>query len=228
MQETLTTPTPHFHVRVGTFPGNSVAFVREGVVHGAEGAAITIDNGASRDRIYRSGAMVSDDTLLHGRVEARIKAARGSGLVTGFFLYRTSPRQEIDIEITGNDPGRMLVNVYFNPGDEGAAFDFGYRGSPCRVDLGFDASLNFHTYLIEWHPDRISWYVDGALVHERGSWDPTPIPHLPMKLHANLWSPRSSGLAGRLEGSSIPSTAVFRDVAVLRFKDSQTGRHLSS
>jgi beta-glucanase (GH16 family) len=126
------------------------------------------------------------------------------------------PRQEIDIEVTGDDLRSMLVNVYFNPGDEGTALDFGYRGSPCRIDLGFDASLDFHTYSIEWRPDRISWFVDGTLMHERRSWDPTPIPHLPMKLHANLWSPRSEVLAGKLEDRSIPSTAVFRDVAVWR------------
>ena len=217
IQEALTTQTSRFRVSVGTFPGNMAAFATEGVVHGPEGAAVTIDEVTCGGRLYRSGALVSQGTLLHGRVEARIKAARGNGLVTGFFLHRGSPRQEIDIEVTGKDPWRMLVNVYFNPGDEGTALDFGYRGSPCRIDLGFDASLDFHTYSIEWCPDRISWFVDGVLVHERGSWDPTPIPHLPMKLHANLWSPRSEGLAGRLDGRSIPSTAVFRDIAVRRF-----------
>jgi hypothetical protein len=51
--------------------------------------------------------------------------------VTGFFLHRHDPRQEIDIELTGDDPWRMLANVYFNPGDEGAAMAYGYRGSPC-------------------------------------------------------------------------------------------------
>lgn len=220
MDEALTTPTFRFHTRVGTFPGNRAAFAKDAVVHSVEGAVITMDQVACGDRIYRSGALVSTDTLLHGRVEARIKAARGSGLVTGFFLHRDSPRQEIDIEFMGNDPHRMLVNVYFNPGDEGTALDFGYRGSPCCIDLGFDASLDFHAYSIEWRPDRISWFVDGLLVHERGSWDPTPIPHLPMKLHANLWSPRSESLAGKLKSHSIPSTATFSDVAIRRFMES--------
>ncbi|WP_115617663.1 family 16 glycosylhydrolase [Chromobacterium vaccinii] len=38
------------------------------------------------------------------------------GLVTGFFLHRDSPRQEIDVEITGDRPDRLLVNVFYNPG----------------------------------------------------------------------------------------------------------------
>lgn len=219
VQETLTTPTPQFHAHVGTFPGNKATFTIDGVVHGSGGAAITIEKASSGDRPYRSGALVSDHMLLHGRVEARIKPARGKGLVTGFFLHRGSPRQEIDIEFTGDDPCSMLVNVYFNPGDEGTSLDFGYRGSPSRIDLGFDASLDFHTYSIEWQPDRISWFVDGALVHERGSWDTTPIPHLPMKLHANLWPPRSESLAGRIGLRSIPSTAMFKDLAIYRFRE---------
>lgn len=224
MQETLTSPTPHFLTSIGTFPGNMVAFYRDGVIHCPDGAAITLDEIACRDRPYRSGALTYRDMILHGRIEARIKAARGNGLVTGFFLHRASPRQEIDIEITGNDPQSMLVNVYFNPGDDGTTLDYGYRGSPYRVHLGFDATLDFHTYSIEWYPDHILWFVDGTLIHERWSWDPTPIPHLPMMLHANLWSPRSEDFAGRLDKSSIPSTAVFRDIAVRRFKNLPSAR----
>lgn len=134
---------------------------------------------ADHQRPYRSGAFASARSFTHGRFEAEIRATRGPGLVTGFFLHRHGPRQEIDIELTGDDPCRMLANVYFNPGDEGAAMTYGYRGSPCRLELGFNASEDFHLYTVEWRPGRISWSVDNVLLHERGGWDPTPVPHLP-------------------------------------------------
>jgi hypothetical protein len=51
-------------------------------------------------------------------------------------------------------------------------------------------------------------------VHERVGWDPTPIPHLDMRLHANLWAPRSEELAGRIDESILPAIASFRNVAV--------------
>jgi len=108
----------------------------------------------------------------------------------------------------------MLVNVYFNPGDDGATIGFGYRGSPCRLDLGFDATLDFHLYAIDWRPGCVAWSVDGRIVHERVGWDPTPLPHLPMRLHANLWAPRSEELAGRIDNDALPSTATFRNVSV--------------
>jgi beta-glucanase (GH16 family) len=128
--------------------------------------------------------------------------------------HRDSRRQEIDVELAGGDPRRILVNVYFNPGDDGATMGFGYRGSPCRIDLGFDSTLDFHLYAIDWRPSCIAWSVDGRIVHERAGWDPTPLPHLPTRLHANLWAPRSEELAGRIDEDALPAMAIFRNVSV--------------
>jgi GR25 family glycosyltransferase involved in LPS biosynthesis len=210
----LTAVALKFPQRIETFPGNLAAFVQEGLAYDADGAKLTCSRAEMGARHYKSGAFASAQTFGHGRFEAEIKSARGSGLITGFFLHRDSPRQEIDIEIAGDDPHRMLVNVYFNPGDDGAAMAYGYRGSPCYVELGFDATLDFHLYTIDWHPDSISWSVDGRIVHQRVSWDPTPIPHLPMRLHANLWAPRSEELAGRIDESALPSSATFRNASI--------------
>jgi len=210
----MTTPTPLFPGLVETFPGNLASFAREGLVHDERGAHLVISKIATGNRRYRSGAFASGCCFEHGRFEAEIMAAPGSGLITGFFLHRNAPRQEIDIELTGHDPRRMLVNVYFNPGDDGAAIDFGYRGSPCRIDLGFDATLDFHLYAIDWRPGRIAWLVDGRFVHERVGWEPTPLPHLPMRLHANLWAPRSEDLAGRIGEGTLPAAATVRNISV--------------
>jgi GR25 family glycosyltransferase involved in LPS biosynthesis len=210
----MSTATPLFPGGVETFPGNMAAFDRDGVVYNPEGAQLIFSKVTTGNRSYRSGTFASVRSFQHGRFEAEIKAARGSGLVTGFFLHRDSPRQEIDIELTGDDPQCVLVNVYFNPGDDGAEIGFGYRGSPCRIDLGFDATIDFHLYAIDWRPGYISWSVDGRIIHERVGWGPTPLPHLPMRLHANLWAPRSKELAGRLDENSLPSTATFRNVSI--------------
>lgn len=203
-----------FRTLVETFPGNLASFEMEGVVHQEDGIHLTLSRGnAVGGRRYRSGAFASINAFGHGRFEAVIKAASGPGLITGFFLHRSQPRQEIDIELAGGDPTGMLVNVYFNPGDEGANMAFGYRGTPCRIELGFDATEEFHRYTIDWQPGHISWSVDGRVVHKRVGWDPTPLPHLPMRLHANLWAPRSEELAGTIDEMGLPSTAIFRRVS---------------
>lgn len=210
----LTEASPLFPAVVETFPGNLASFSRTGVELGPDATRLVLNLDDAGVRPYRSGALATVDKFEHGRFEAEIRAARGSGLVTGLFLHRDSPRQEIDIELLGADPRIMLANVYFNPGDEGAALGFGYRGSPCRINLGFDASLDFHHYAIDWRPGRILWLVDGKVVHERASWDPTPIPHLPMRLHVNLWAPRSEDLAGSIDARLLPATAGLRNLTI--------------
>lgn len=71
----------------------------------------------------------------------------------------------------------------------------------------FDATSDFHLYTIDRRPGRITWLVNGSIVHERMGWDPTPLPHLPMRLHANPWAPRSEELAGRID-DALPTTAT--------------------
>lgn len=207
--------SPDLVTLVETFPGNLSTFDKRGLVEEGGDIRLVLSSASDDIRPYRSGAFASALSFSYGRFQAEIRVARGAGLVTGFFLHRDSPRQEIDIEFTGDDPCRMLVNVFFNPGDEGSAMSFGYRGSPCRIDLGFDASLDFHTYTIDWWPDRIAWSVDGIIIHERANWDPTPVPHLPMKLHGNLWAPRSEELAGLVEKAALPASSSFRKVSIM-------------
>jgi hypothetical protein len=52
------------------------------------------------------------------------------------------------------------------------------------------------------------------VVHERVGWNPTPLPHLAMRLHANLWAPRSEALAGRIGENTLPAAATFRNISV--------------
>lgn len=211
----MSVETPSLLSLVETFPGNLAAFAQEGLIRDEEGTHLLIEKAATTGgRPYRSGAFASARSFGHGRFEAEIRAAPGSGLVTGLFLHRDAPRQEIDVELAGSDPRALLVNVYFNPGDEGTAMAFGYRGAPCRIDLGFDATEDFHRYAIDWRPGLIAWSVDGRIVHERAGWDPTPLPHLPMRLYANLWAPRSENLAGRIDEKALPARATFRNLSI--------------
>jgi beta-glucanase (GH16 family) len=178
------------------------------------GAVLSIKGESLGVRDYTAASICSQDEYLFGKFEATIQASSVPGVVTGFFLHRNSPRQEIDIEITGNRPDRLLINVFYNPGGEGAKFDYGYRGAPSYINLGFDASKARHRYAIEWNPNEIQWFVDGNLVHRRVVWDPTPIPNLPMTLHANNWITRSTHLAGRINNRNLPSSSIFGEIAI--------------
>jgi GR25 family glycosyltransferase involved in LPS biosynthesis len=202
-------------VRNDTFPGNLGLF-RPANVEYRDGGGVLLN--VRRERLgvrdFSAASISSRDRFLYGRFETTLQASKVPGVITGFFLHRNSPRQEIDVEIVGKRSDCLLVNVFYNPGTEGSRFDYGYRGAPTIIHLGFDVSASPHRFAIEWGPDAIRWFVDDRLVHERCNWDPTPVPQLPMSLHANLWPSRSRELAGRLMQRQLPATAVVTSMAI--------------
>ncbi|SEH97291.1 Glycosyltransferase family 25 (LPS biosynthesis protein) [Rheinheimera pacifica] len=211
----------YWFARSDTFTGNLALFRPQNIEFDEDGGAtIHVRREELGARQYSAGALTSHADYLFGRFESTFQASNVPGIVTGFFLHRNSPHQEIDIEIAGNLPNRLLVNVFYNPGGEGAKFDYGYRGAPSYIELGFDASKGMHRYAIEWTPWEIRWFVDDLLVHRRVLWDPTPIPHLPMKLHFNTWPTRSSQLAGRLNTRRLPTVANVQSIRALAHRAS--------
>lgn len=204
-----------WYLRDDTFTDNIALFRPSNIEFISEfGASLSIKRESLGVRKYSAAALTSRGRYLYGKFEAMIKASNISGVVTGIFLHRDSPRQEIDIEIAGNRTDRLLVNVFYNPGNEGAKFDYGYRGAASYIDLGFDASESFHRYTIEWDPSEIRWFIDNRLVHRRADWDPTPIPHLPMAFHVNIWPTRSKELAGRLVSNRFPTSTFIKSIVL--------------
>lgn len=198
-----------------TFPDNLAVFSpRNFTIVNNNLASLTLCKKYASVREYTSASICSRKSYLYGRFSIVIRPANVPGLVTGVFLHRNSPRQEIDIEFLGKDTTKLLTNVYYNPGDEGANLEYGYRGTPILIDLGFDASKDFHRYSIEWSPTSIHWLVDGSLAYKRANWDPTPIPHLPMQFYVNLWHPRSEELAGKLLDRGLPANSEIKSIDI--------------
>lgn len=142
----------------------------------------------------------------HGTYGARLRAARGAGLVTGFFVY-TGPaygtrHDEIDIEILGKDPTRAVLSCFVD----------GKRRSQAQP-LGFDASGGWHDYAFDWAPGRVAWFADGRLLWERRG-APDTMPSVPGRVFVNLWAAdrRLAGWAGRA-GACARGRAVVAEVS---------------
>jgi GR25 family glycosyltransferase involved in LPS biosynthesis len=205
----------HWKLRDDTFPSNLALFTTSNfTIDSSETAKLTLREEITPVRSFTSAAIASQHTFLYGSFSAELRPSNVSGLITGMFLHRNGPRQEIDIEFLGKDTTKMLVNVYYNPGIEGTKLEYGYRGTPTLVELGFDAADEFHSYEIEWHPHVIRWRVDGYIVHERVLWNPTPIPNLPMEFNVNLWHSRSKELAGKLDTVGIPAVSEINSIRI--------------
>jgi hypothetical protein len=211
-----------------TFPCNQAVFAPENVVPIAQGGVRLAIERADNDKGLTSGSIatknVPDAKLKFGRFETVLKPAKASGVITAFFLYRFDPWQEIDAEVLGKDTTKILLNVYYNPGEEGDLYNYGYRGTPVVVDLGFDASTDFHRYAIEWEPEEIRWFVDDRLIHVRHAGRPSPIPHLPMRFHVNVWPCCSEELAGPFDPAAVPLEAALQSVTLSRWQPSLGSR----
>ena len=204
-----------WRLRDDTFPSNMALFTPANVRQLQGHALLTLRHEQTLVRALTSGAIASTASYRYGRFKAEIRPSSVPGLITGMFLHRNGPRQEIDIEFVGKDPSKMLVNVFYNPGPEGTKLEYGYRGTPTLVDLGFDATADFHTYEIDWLPNTIRWLIDGEVVYERMTWDPTPIPNRPLQFNLNLWHSRSREFAGTLASADLPASASLRSIEIL-------------
>jgi beta-glucanase (GH16 family) len=218
--DTLNTIDPTYWDRMDTtFFCNQAVFSPNNIVQMPEGGVkLNIERQAAQDRAYTAADLTTKDTpeahFKFGRFETVFKPTKEPGVVSSFFLYRFDPWQEIDAEFLGNDTTKILLNVFYNPGQPGDLYNYGLRGTPVVIDLGFDASLEFHRYAIEWEPEEIRWFVDDKLIHVRRAGLPTPIPQLPMRFHVNTWPICSEELAGKFSptrdsmGSELKSVTI--------------------
>lgn len=107
----------------------------------------------------------------YGLFEARVKVPEGQGFLPAFWMMPTNenlygqwPRcGEIDImEVLGNDTDTSYGTIHYgNPHSES-------QGSYTLEEGTF--SDEYHVFDVEWEPGKISWYVDGKLIHTEDNW----------------------------------------------------------
>jgi beta-glucanase (GH16 family) len=201
-----------------TFPSNQAQFSKENFklsnnLNSGFQLEITKNNNKG-DKEYSSSSIVSQKHHLYGSFEISMKPIKGEGLISAFFLHRNDPWQEIDVEFVGHDTTKILLNVYCNPGVVNTKYNYGVRGTPVLINLGFDASEDFHNYRIEWEYHEIRWYVDDRIIHVRKTWNPTPIPNLPLAIYANTWITNSEDLAGKFDDKILPKSSLIRYIKI--------------
>lgn len=139
--------------------------------------SLLLNNTPGGSKAYSSGEMRTNALHHYGRYEVRMKPAKQDGIVSAFFTYTGTPHDEIDIEFLGKDTSKMQVNFFKN----------GVGGNEVLINLGFDASLAYHTYAFEWRENSITWFVDGVQVHAVNGTSAT-LPSTPGYIYINLWN----------------------------------------
>ncbi|HEX2970459.1 MAG TPA: glycoside hydrolase family 16 protein [Bacteroidales bacterium] len=170
---------------------------------------------------YTSGRLDTKDKYapVYGRFEIRAKLPGGQGVWPAFWLYPQNrnwlieyimaeavangkesliPEErpwytEIDImEFLGHERSILYGTLHYYTFDGRKMTSSGtWRGTD-------DYTKDFHTYVLEWEPDSLKWYVDDHLIHSTG----TGIPHTPHYIILN------TAIGGAWPGNP-DSTTVF-------------------
>lgn len=194
-----------------TFAENAAVFAADNVV--VEGGLLKLKiTTQPRDGKQFSAAEVrTRETFEYGRFEARLKPARGSGIVSSLFTYLYDPWNEIDIEYLGHQETGVQYNL-ITQGPNGREYQ------PHFDSLDFVPYEDFHEYAFEWTPTMVKFFVDGVQAYA----DPVNVAERltnPVNLHMNCWptNNQETNFAGPLDASAIPTEAQYDWVRVYRY-----------
>lgn len=109
---------------------------------------------------YTSGSVESVNRFFqqYGRIEGRMRTPKTQGIWPAFWMLPNPSGwpPEIDImELLGHDPN----SVYFS--NHWGVYPQSYNWQTTQY-TGPDFSADFHTFAVDWWPDRLEWYIDGV------------------------------------------------------------------
>jgi len=144
----------------------------------------------------RSGELRTRHNMFrYGYYEVRMRAPTvhpGNAHINGNFIatmftFRTAKFKywrEIDIEVTGDTPKSVTLNVI--SADNTRSWHAG-MAAPKGHHAHSNLRSGFHTYAFEWLPSGITWFLDGHAIGFHGPGQRIPIPNLSAKIMMNLW-----------------------------------------
>jgi endo-1,3-1,4-beta-glycanase ExoK len=171
---------------------------------------------------FRGVEMRSIATERYGRIEARARLARGSGVVSSLVtIYTPWPADnwnELDIEFLGRYSDRVQFNamVYTGPPTQAPVQESVTPTQfPELSNLDFDPSGDFHVYGIEWTPVDARFSIDGTVRHV---WN-TDIARLdlPMNILLTIWASSAADWAGALPAPPVSTSADYDWIRVYRW-----------
>src|SRR5690606_32328670 len=144
----------------------------------------------------------SNQSYLYGRFEMSIQAAPGSGQLSTFFLYRNGSEtantlwQEIDIEIFGKESNLFQTNIITEQ-TEGTL-----RMTEEEHEVLANLHSDYNTYVIEWTPDSINWFLNGELIRTEHEYAQDC--NAAMSMRFNHWASSNVTWVGSFNTNELP------------------------
>lgn len=172
--------------------------------------------GSAEAKQYKGAEIYSQQLYKYGKIEVRMRAARGSGILSTFFTYKPGSEmagqswEEIDVEIFGKDNAKAFQSniLVGNPrmGSE--------QEHPADVSL----ADGYHTYTIEWTPTTVVWFRDGVEARRTTGGQVNSIlsEH---NFRFNLWASDAAGWAGAFDSSALPQAQYVNWIKYYRYEN---------
>ncbi|ODQ49965.1 concanavalin A-like lectin/glucanase, partial [Saitoella complicata NRRL Y-17804] len=165
--------------------------------------------------------------IWYGNVKATIKPAAGTGIVSSFILL-SDVLDEIDWEWCGGDDYHSQSNFFWQA-DTSTGWT---RGG--MHDIGNSIS-DYHTFEIDWTPERIEWIVDGVVYRTLTSASCTvgntvEFPQTPSQIKIGNWAGGDPDNAegtiewagGVTDYAGAPFTMYIKDLTVVDYSSANT------
>lgn len=168
---------------------------------------------------YKGAEIYSNNSWLYGRYEMRMQVAKGGGILSTFFTYKNQSEvtgnfwEEIDIEVFGKNNAEIWQSNIILGSTRPTIQS--HEDHEVETSLG-DA---YHTYVLEWTPDYVAWFLDGVEVRRiTGTSTVTSLTN-PQSLRFNIWASESVEWAGDWNDSVLP---VYQFVSYFEYKTYNT------
>jgi len=196
---------------------------RERLLNAAHVPGSSAQRTSRRQAAYTSGAIVSRQEMLYGRVEVVACAPSGAGVWPAIWLLHESMGQygEIDLfEAVGKHPALAFTTIHFGRNALSRR-----KRSANRHIPGFEKS--WHTHSLEWTSERIVIAVDGEPLlsmnpeeARNGMNDPL---RQPMRLRINLALGGNWG--GPINDAALPAHFDIASIKVWQWHAAVQARH---
>ena len=151
---------------------------------------------------YKGAEIFTSDTAQYGKFVMRMRAAKASGVISNFFLWKDGSEmdsifwEEVDVEVFGkNNATSWQSNIITGLGE---------RIYSEEVHTQNDSfGDGYYTFTMEWTPNRVRWLVDGKVIRTTNGGQASDLTSL-AQLRINFWPPGIPEWVGNWNDNVLP------------------------
>ena len=155
---------------------------------------------------YKGAEIFTADETTYGKFVMRMQAAKGSGVISNFFLWKDGSElenvlwEEVDIEVFGkNNATSWQSNIITTTSASQDEREDDHEVHTAPYSFGD----SYHTFTMEWLPNQVRWLVDGQLIREDNGGLASRLIS-PAQARLNFWPPNIVEWVGEWNDDILP------------------------